>query len=62
MLLQLLNLLGQQEVRVDAYIDADKEIQKPQEKFNSLNASNAKAIEANDEHIAAVRANNLIST
>ena len=52
-------LTRQQEVRVDAYIDADKEIQKAQEKFNSLNAGNAKAIEANDEHIAAVRANNL---
>ena len=51
-------LTRQQEVRVAAYIAADEEIQKAQEKFNSLNASNAKAIEANDEHIAAVRANN----
>jgi len=51
-------LTRQQEVRVAAYIAADEEIQNSQNKFNSLNAKNAKAIEDNDIHIAAVRANN----
>jgi hypothetical protein len=54
---EIAEIIRQQEVRVDAYIEANNAITEAQLRFNALNAGNAAAIKKNDAQIAIARAN-----